>query len=39
LSYDQLVWLRNKYLHRSTDDNDWTMSGRYDKNGNPDRDI
>ena len=39
LSHDQLMWVRNKYLHRSNKDDDWTMSGRYDKNGNPDRDV
>lgn len=39
LPHDQLMWVRNKYLHRSNKDDDWTMSGRYDDNGNPNRDI
>ena len=39
LPHNQLIWVRNKYLHRSNKDDDLTMSGRYDKNGNPDRDV
>lgn len=40
LPHDQLMWVRNRYLHRSNqDDKPFTMGGRYDINGNPDRDI
>lgn len=40
LQHSQLMWVRNKYLHRSNkDDEPFTMGGRYDEYGNPDRDI
>ena len=39
VSHDQLMGLRNKFLHRSNKEDNWTMTGRYDKSGNPDRDI
>ena len=39
LPHNQLIWVLNKYLHRTNKDDDLTMSGRYDKNGNPDRDV
>lgn len=39
LSHDQLMWVRNRYLHRSNkDDSPLTMGGRY-VNGKPERDI
>ncbi len=40
LPHDQLKWLRNYYLHRSNkDDETLSMAGRYNKNGEPDRDV
>ena len=40
LPHDQLKWLRNNYLHRSNkDDETLSMAGRYNKNGEPDRDV
>lgn len=40
LPYEDLIFVRNKYLHRSNkDDEPITMGGRYDNKGNPDRDI
>jgi len=42
LAYEELKSLRNKYLHRSNQEDGLgklTMGGRYDDKGNPDRDI
>jgi len=39
LPHDQLKWLRNNYLHRSNKDDELSMAGRYNKNGEPDRDV
>ncbi|MGV0924695.1 phospholipase effector Tle1 domain-containing protein [Empedobacter tilapiae] len=40
LPHDQLKWLRNNYLHRSNkDDEIFSMAGRYNKKGEPDRDV
>lgn len=40
LQIEQLKWVRNKYLHRSNqDDSPLTMGGRYNFDGKPERDI
>ncbi|WP_156127384.1 hypothetical protein [Kaistella jeonii] len=39
LPHEELLWVRNKYLHRSNQDDAFGMEGSYDKKGNPDRNI
>lgn len=40
LPHNELMLVRNRYLHRSNKDDEYfTMSGSYDVNGNPNRDI